>query len=285
LEIVKPDVPLSPEVLRAAGQTDASVRCFAALTDAPATESQLVARTKYSPRAVSDALERLHGAGLVTTVPTPEPTYLPVSPAEAVRSLREEHEARLASAAGALYDIGSPSGFGGGGGIWSVATDRVTDRMQMLIRDARREVVLALSDASALSSGCLETIAIARSRGATVRAIASSDEVRERISRVVPDARLSSPPRRSSSADDDADESPLGQWVMADRRAVLVLAPDPDGALDVDPTPAWSTDERVVDAVLGLLEREIDRDGQSSDRDEESSKPARKGSDDAVPTV
>jgi hypothetical protein len=168
-----------------------------------------------------------------------------------------------------------------------VADDRVTDRMQMLIRDARREVVLDLSDASALSSGCLETIAIARGRGATVRVITSSDEVRERISRVVPDARLSSPSPRPSSADGGGDSSTqtLGQWVMADRRAVLVLTSDPDGALDVDPTPAWSTDERVVDAALGLLEREIDRDGQSSDRDEESSKPARKGSDDAVPTA
>jgi sugar-specific transcriptional regulator TrmB len=161
-------------------------RCFVALTTLPHGTAKAISENTAVPRTrVYDAIRVLEAQGLVEIQHSNPRQFRAVSIDEAISTLESKYENRLSELRGLLVDVeddapSEPDEMVHE--VWSLSgSDAIDSRIESLLEEAQREVILVVSDAENLSPELLDAIDAAGDRGVDVHLGAIDPALRDRL--------------------------------------------------------------------------------------------------------
>ncbi|RAW45653.1 TrmB family transcriptional regulator [Halorubrum sp. 48-1-W] len=224
------DTPRSAAVeqLEQFGLSAYAARTFVALVSLEAGTAKDVSEVSDVPRTrVYDAIDELHGRGLVDVRHSSPKEFWAISAETASRKFEREMSHRVSVLTTALDDIEPTRRTEEQRGVWTVdEREAVTDRVTEIIGDADDEIVYMTVE-ELLDEDVIDALRSAVDRGVRIRLGGVSSDVRDRIREEVPEAETFDSIWLWS-------DTPAGRLMMVDetRALVSVLVDDEDA----DPT-------------------------------------------------
>ena len=216
------------ELLQELGLKEYEARCFVALSRRPKGTAKEISEISEVPRTrVYDAIRVLETKGLVEVQHSNPKQFRAVSVDEAIRTIRAEFVERTETLRSALEDIDPPDLVEEDEvthEVWSLSGETGIDaRVQQLIDEAKREVIVVGRHDVAFSDALLDRLRAAIDRGVDVVVGTWNREAHDRIERELPgaDVFVSGIEMLSQSPfpDDDTD---IGRLLLVDQSAILV---------------------------------------------------------------
>jgi sugar-specific transcriptional regulator TrmB len=173
-------------LLQELGLKEYEARCFVALTTLPHGTAKAISENTAVPRTrVYDAIRVLEAQGLVEIQHSNPRQFRAVSIDEAISTLESKYENRLSELRGLLVDVeddapSEPDEMVHE--VWSLSgSDAIDSRIESLLEEAQREVILVVSDAENLSPELLDAIDAAGDRGVDVHLGAIDPALRDTL--------------------------------------------------------------------------------------------------------
>jgi sugar-specific transcriptional regulator TrmB len=216
------------ELLQELGLKEYEARCFVALSRRPKGTAKEISEISAVPRTrVYDAIRVLERKGLVEVQHSNPKQFRAVSVDEAIETIRAEFVERTETLREALRDM-DPAELAEEEAVshevWSLSGETGIDaRMQQLIDEAEREILLVSRHDVMFSDALLDRFRAANDRGVDIVVGTWNEAVRGRIERELPEADVfvSGIEMLSQSPfpDDDTD---IGRLLLVDQSAILV---------------------------------------------------------------
>ena len=234
------DTPRSAAVeqLEQLGLSAYAARTFVSLVSLGTGTAKDVSEVSEVPRTrVYDAVDELHGRGLIDVRQSSPKEFWAISAATASRKFEREMDHRVSVLETALDEIEPSHRTEEQRGVWTVdGREAVTDRVTELIGDADDEIVYMTVE-GLLDEAILDTLRAAADRGVRIRLGSVSTDVRGRIREEVPEAETFDSIWLWS-------DTPAGRLMMVDESSKLV-------SVLVDDEDADPTDRPAETAIWG----------------------------------
>jgi sugar-specific transcriptional regulator TrmB len=218
------------DLLQKLGLKEYEARCFVALARLPKGTAKEISETSEVPRTrVYDAIRVLETKGLVEIQHSNPQQFRAVPIEEAAETLRQEYESRTETLVEALAAIEPAESNGGDEEIthevWALlGTTAITNRTQQLIDAAGQEIILVIGRDEVVTEELLEQLQEAQDTGLDVLIGMQTDDLRERIAEVLPDAKVfvSGLEWLHSSPLEVADDTTISRLLLIDKNTILV---------------------------------------------------------------
>lgn len=179
------------ERLQQFGLREYEAKCFVSLTKIRSGTAREVSEHIDIPRTrVYEAVRSLESSGLVEIQHSSPQQFRAIPITEAIDILDERHQTRISSIEQSLRKLQQATPgeeTGESPEIWTLTgRSTITTRVNRLIGDAEREVLLLVGDGSTLSDSLYEALSGAHSRDIEVVVGAGSAEVHEQLTAEVP---------------------------------------------------------------------------------------------------
>lgn len=238
------------KTLQEFGLTEYQARCFVALARIPRGTAKDVSRLAHVPYPrVYTTVEDLQQLGLVEIQQSNPREFRAIPVEDAIDTLRERYESHFEDASAALREL-ETSKNPGRSGSWEISDQHVDRRVEKLVDEAEGEIVVVVTDDELAEDSFLERLAAATDDGVEVSVGAATGSTRDRVRRLVPDARLF---EWETIADS---EWSLGRILMVDRRAALLSSlqgSDLPGVREESAVWAQGLDHGLVVGVSEML--------------------------------
>jgi len=218
------------------GLSTYAARTFVALVSLGTGTAKDVSQVSEVPRTrVYDAIDELHGQGLVDIQQTSPKEFWAISPGTTARKFEREMDYRTSTLQTALDELEPIQRSEEQRGVWTVEEQSaVTDRVLEFVNDADDEIV-SMTVEELLTEDVIDAHRQAAKRGVTISLGGVSPDVQERIQDEIPGVDLFESLWVWS-------DTPAGRLMMVDESRTLV-------SVLVNGTDAAPTDSRAETAI------------------------------------
>jgi sugar-specific transcriptional regulator TrmB len=215
------------ELLQGLGLKEYEAKSFVALTRLPRATAKEISEVSEVPRTrVYDAVRVLETKGLVEIQHSNPQQFRAVAIDEAVETLRDEYETRMATLRETLRGI-EPAGTESEDvthEVWALSgTAAAANRASQLVQEAETEIVLVLGTESAFTDGLVDRLLAAQNRGVDLVIGTVAEDLRERVQEALPDAHVFVSGLEWVSGPTVSDEeTEISRLLLVDRSSILV---------------------------------------------------------------